>query len=530
VPTCLQRGGLSAQKVESILDLFTADLENEDATVLVERFFCGENPFRLRPLLRHPSGRRVVVHEGLLIDAVRERVEEALKVAHLVDRYFQKRGTQLEVAALRHLKVMLPSGSVRGSFKYFIPCPDHPAEINPDDFTQLVESDGLLLVDDVAIVLEAKSGALSARARAGDPKRLHRDLTSLVTDAASQASRIRVRITTDQGLRLRDGSWLDLSGVREIYSIAVTLEDLAGIATVTHELVLAGLLPSDNLPWTVSVHDLRIISELVERPAELLLYLRRRTMPELTRTFLALDELDLFLHMLSTGLYVEPDPDILVRELPQIPPTVGQRRRFKGQRTEFLTSRTGPLDDWYFHQTGTRMTPADKPRINVEPKLLVLIDDIRDGNEPGWLSTTTTLLSCDTVLRGKFSENGAQLAKLTRKDGKPHTRTAVLGDRAQNLTLLVWASRPQTVPKDVFDARHVRYLAAKKHQIQTARAVIIVFNEDGAFSHLLYDNREPGPDPELDADIQAFGLRELSEMSKSQPPRILRQKTKGRRR
>jgi hypothetical protein len=189
--------GLSAQKVESILDLFTADLENEDATVLVERFFGGENPFRLRPLLRHPSGRRVVVHEGLLIHAVRERVEEALKVAHLADRYFQKRGTQLEVAALRHLKVMLPSGSVRGSFEYFIPWPDHPAETNPDDFTKLVESDGLLLVDDVAIVLEAKSGALSARARAGDPKRLHRDLTSLVTDAASQASRMRVRITTD---------------------------------------------------------------------------------------------------------------------------------------------------------------------------------------------------------------------------------------------------------------------------------------------------------------------------------------------
>ena len=518
--------GLPAPKIESILDLFTADLGDEDATDLVERFFSGENPFRLRPVLRHPSGRRVVVHDGLLLHAVRERIEEALRAANAAERYLEVRAAQLESAALRHLSDILPAGSVRGSFEYFVPHPDRPAETSPSDFTKLVEGDGLILVDDVALIVEGKSGALSARARAGDTKRLRRELTKLVTDAAAQASRVRDRITTDMGLRLRNGSWLDLSGVREIYSIAVTLEDLSGVVTITDELVRAGLLPSDHLPWTVSIHDLRIISELVERPAELLLYLRRRTMPELTRTFLSVDELDLFLHFFRAGLYVEPDPDVLAQELPQVPPTVAQRRRFKRQPTEFLTSRTGPLDDWYFHQTGVRVTPAEKPRINVEPELLELIDTIRAGGEPGWLSTTTSLISGDTETRQRFVRYGSQLAQMTRRDGQLHTMTVVQGVRAQHLTLLVWASRPNSVLADEFDSRQLRYLAAKKHQVQAVRAVMMIFDEEGAFSHLLYDNRQLGPDSQLDDDVNALGLKQLTEMNQARATRVAQQRTR----
>ena len=110
-------------------------------------------------------------------------------------------------------------------------------------------------------------------------------------------------------------------------------------------MVAAGLLSDSALPWTVSLHDLRVICELIDRPAELLLYLRRRTEPDITRRFHAVDELDFFLHFFAGQLYAEPDPDRVHRELPQLgTPSVRDRRQRRQQGLELLTSRTDALD------------------------------------------------------------------------------------------------------------------------------------------------------------------------------------------
>jgi hypothetical protein len=127
---------------------------------------------------------------------------------------------------------------------------------------------------------------------------------------------MKERIVDDKGLRLRDGTWLDLADVREIHSVVTSLDDMPGIATATAKLAGAGLLPPDNIPWTVSLNDLDLVTQLVDRPAEFLLYLRRRTEPRATEMFMAVDELDLFLLFFRMGLYVEPDPEVASREMP----------------------------------------------------------------------------------------------------------------------------------------------------------------------------------------------------------------------
>lgn len=199
-----------------------------------------------------------------------------------------------------------------------------------------------------------------------------------------QANRMRERILQDNGLRLRDGSWLALDRVREVHAVAVSLDDLSGIATVTSHLVRAGLLPAAHLPWTVSLHDLRIVCELVDRPAELVLYLRRRTEPDVTRKFHAVDELDFFLEFYASGLFVEPDPDRVAAELPQFgEQPAAARRRFRDQRLSFLTSRTDALDAYYFHLLGARQTPAPKPSLNADPGVLALVDGLTSSGVPG---------------------------------------------------------------------------------------------------------------------------------------------------
>lgn len=496
------------------------DLGERTPLEVVEDFLRGDSPLRVRPIVRHASGDRVIVHDGLLLPAIRERIEEELKRADLADQYSKRRGDHLESAALALLAPHLPGAVIHKAFEYFVPDPDALVpQTDPATFSKLVEDDGLLLVDDVAVIVEAKAGALTRQSRTGHSPRLRRDLGKIVTAAANQAERLRERIVEDRRLRLRDGSWLNLQQVREIHTIAVSLEDLAGIVTVTADLVNAGLLPSSHIPWTVSLHDLRVISEVLARPAELLLYMRRRTEPNVTRKFHANDELDLFLHMYATGLYVEPDPDEVARELPQLPPaSVADRRRHARQPTEMLTSRTDELDAWYSHRLGLRNTPTPQPKVNANPELLQLVDALAVRGEPGWLSIGTTLLEGSSKMQHQWAAQGPALAKQTARDGRPHTCTVMGGHRADASFLLVWASLAPGQP--IGDAeRHLRdYLAAKKHQMQVVRGAVLLFDAAGRFVWMLFNNSRPGPAPTLDAEVVRLGLKSVEEMTHRPPP------------
>lgn len=155
--------------VRRVIDLFAYDMAKRDPGSAAEEFFSGHAPFRTRPILRDGGGSWVPVHSGLLLPAVRGRVEQQLRDAGRWDRYAKHRGDYLEKAALDLLVPHFPTATVRRGLEYFVPNPDaRTPELVPGDFTKLVEGDGLLLVDDVALILEAKAGALTDPSRAGE--------------------------------------------------------------------------------------------------------------------------------------------------------------------------------------------------------------------------------------------------------------------------------------------------------------------------------------------------------------------------
>jgi hypothetical protein len=509
-----EASSLEVDVVARVVDLFSTPMTSRTAKEAAQEFFEGRSPFRSAPLLRDPAGDTVVVQHSLLMPAIRERVEAELKSTGHWDRYARHRGDYLESASVKLLAPLLPGCTVYTSFEYFVPDPlASPPQSEPHEYTKLVEGDALLVLGDVALIIEAKAGALTSLARTGDPRRLTSDLRKIVTDAVFQCDRARERIIEDRGLRLRDGSWLGLDGVREIHSVAVSLEDLSGIATVTSNLVHAGILADEWHPWTVSLHDLRIICELVERPAELLLYLRRRTEPDVTRYFHALDELDFFLEFYASGLYVEPDPDRLASELPQFgEPSVAQKRRRKAQPLSFLTSRTDQLDAWYFHQLGVRGTPAAKPRMNANAELVDLVDALHELACPGWLRLGATMLDASGPTQRAFSQYSKDLLAMTREDGKHHSFTVLGGSRAQNAFVLIWASIAPGMPLDMATEHLRKYVTAKKHQVGAAFAAGLLFGAGDPHRPVAvtYDNRRLGDDQSLDELVQALHLQPIA--------------------
>jgi hypothetical protein len=495
-----QHTGYQRSTVEAVLDAFTlTGLTDIDGAL--DRFFRGDNPLRTAPIVTDAQGRRMLVHDALALPAVREVLEARLKAANRKDAYQHHRGDWVENAAIDLLADVLPGANVFRGFNYFVPDPKAATpQTDPGKFTKRVEGDGLILIDDVALIIEVKSVALTAEARGGVARQLRGKLRDIVTNAANQAARLRERIITDKRIRLDDGQWIDVSGVREIHTVAVGLEDLSGVTTATAMLVAAGILKPDNIPWTVSLHDLRIVSELLDRPSELLGYLRRRTQPEATWRYRAVDELDLFLLFLARGLYVEPDPHQAAQALPWSgPPSTADLRRFAAQRPELVTSHTEPLDAWYESQLSATATPADKPRLIADQSLLELVDLIIRTGAPGWLSTTTSLLEGNGKVQRKFGRYAADLAKLVRRDPQHHSMTHLMGETSGKHVLLVWACHGPDEDADTAASYLSQYLQAKKHQTRAYRATCMLFDPTGKhLMRLLYDNRPTGPDPVLD--------------------------------
>ena len=291
------------------------------------------------------------------------------------------------------------------------------------------------------------------------------------------------------------------------------------MTTATAMLAAAGVLSPDSIPWTVSVHDLRIVIELLDRPSELLLYLRRRTHPEATVKYLAVDELDLFLLFLSRGLYVEPDPRQVAAALSRAgPPSPADLRRFTEQQPEMVPSYTGPMDAWYDSQLNPAAPPAGKPRLAADEGLLRLVDQVTGTRAPGWLSTATWLLEGDADVQRVFGRQAAELAERVRADGRRHTATHVIGDPSGKHVLLVWACVRPGDEVGTAETELTLYLQAKKHQMRAYQAACMLFDPAGKhLLRLLYDSRQAGPDPELDSEVARLGLVPIDEMPRLRP-------------
>jgi len=475
---------MSAVVVEAVLDAFTwhpaGDGNVEDA---VRAFLGGDNPLRVAPVIRTESGRALLIHPALTQAAIRERLEMILRSSSGWENYQGHRGHHLEQRTRRAFERLLPGDRARHAFQYYVPANDAEEATGPDQYTKRVEGDHLLLVGDVAVVVEDKAVALSSQSRSAASFRLRKDLTGIITKAAAQAERVVQRIRNDGGIRVHGEGWIDLQHVREIHTVAVSLEDLTSTSTATAELVKAGLISADSIPWTVSIHDLDLIADLSSHPAEFLLYLRRRRHPLATVLYTAPDELDLYLYFLEAGLYVEEDPEVVRSTfafLPAVKPS--ELQRWRSQTPGVVTSRTDPLDAWYFEdylrtRTGKRRLPTAPPKPRMSPSPLSPLIDAIDGCEtPAALSIVATLLSGDVKTQQQMARHGADVC-LGSKDGSvERTITVPIPTPDDGGWVLVWGTCPTGRDRTLWERGRRAYLRAKGYQLGVSRSAMFAYD------------------------------------------------------
>lgn len=470
--------------VDSVLNAFSWQSDTElDAEGEVRRFLSGGNPFRMSPVVRTSTSRAMLLHPALTQGAIRERLELALHTSAGWDHYQEHRGAVLESRTRQAFDRIVGDSRAWHSILYYVPATDLEEESGPSTYTKRVEGDHLIVLDDVALIIEDKAVALSPQSRSGTGSRLRKDLMGIITKAAEQADRLVRRISVDGGLRVHGEGWVDLSHVREFHTIAVSLDDLSSTSTATADLVQAGIIGTESVPWTVSIHDLDLIAEIVDHPAEFLLYLRRRRHPLATILFTAPDELDLFLYFLEAGLYVEDDPVEVRMKYPYLsPPTQAEQARWQNQIPGIVTSRTDPLDAWYFEtyrqEKSGKATVSNSPR---KPRrspssidgLLANVDQLSPF---GRLSIEATLLSGDKRAQARMARYGRDVALGSQNGQLARSITIPVHTLHDGGWVLVWATPSDGADPLEWERSMRTYARVKGHQLGVSRAAVFAFD------------------------------------------------------
>lgn len=494
-----QRTGLAEEPLHALLDRLSIDL---DATSrgLVADFLAGNNPMRIRPFVTRTNddGQRVwlLVQPTWLIFGMRELFEIELSAKPMDQNYMKRRGELLEQRGMRALVSALGPDAALVNVEY------------TDSEHKRFEADGLVLVGNVAIVLEAKSNRITPLARSGAAGRLWLELGPIITKAAEQAERLRALIQEGASLHIRSASsmqadgtveaatrnWdLDTTNISEVFTIALSLEDLNFVATITAELVESGLIPADtSAPWIVNVHDLEVAADLLARPSEFVHFLSRRRKAADKNTVLANDELDYVMHYLTMGLYADEDVDA----------------------TELVTSLTDDLDAWYFYESGQRTTFAPKPTQPLTADMIDTLELLNVHRPHGWLQASINLLEMDVPQRAQLSGATRELRATSKKDRQPHSMyvevNAPVGERFGFVAMSFKAGTPKAVMQD----RFLSYARLRQYasRLGSVSAFAAWQGSESAFDMFLHLDGAWAFDPELDAVVTKTGIRRSGEL------------------
>lgn len=533
--------GMKDSTVAEILNCFSSGTISESAYGACEKFVYGENLLSGKGMLRRGDC-YLAIGDPLPHDYVRPVIEARLKKQSKAwNQYQRHRDRWVETSAGDMLAQLLgiSSPSVR-SLKYRAPdpaadsCDLSQGSVDPFVNSLETEADALIVIDDVAICVEVKAGSITDKARSGNVKRVETDLEKTVGEAAHQASRLETLITEHRGLWNPNGKWMDLSGVQEVHTVVVCLDDWGPLAIATDALVRAGVLKSESIPWLVSLHDLSVISSILTSPASFLTYLRRRTDPATSRLLMASDELDVVMWYIQGGLYFEPDPDLVHKRYPLTKPaTKGDRKRFeKSNIPTQVGTHADPLDAWMYYCEGQTSIPAERPERTQIAEVEQLVDSLCQLKVRGWLRTGADLAAASQESQEFLAEHRQRLVDLTIQDGRFHTSLQTYASAWGHVGFFMGTQPPLRSIEQCAE-RLRNYMRLKSHQLQLDRAMGVLIDTAGEVVWADYANEGHVPDAALDREVAASGLLPPAQMraqTRKPPPARPKKPTKRKRR
>jgi hypothetical protein len=407
------------------------------------------SPIRRRPIVTY-NGLYFTAASHLLIWALKPCIEDALRPGapqslnfdhRLWERYQKRRSDFLVSRGLKYFQDLLPRAQVLKGLEY---------EFTEGNARKRFELDGLILYDRYAFLLEGKSGELSPSARRGGQLRLVDDLKKLVEGPHQQALRASKFINSESRplFYKQDGSTfeLDKHPIKQYFMLTLTLEDLDVYTKELYQLEGIGLFGNAELPWALSINDLRIISETLKFPGHFTHYLKWRLHLNHAKQISAQSEIDWL------GIYIAEGPKLL-----SLPPEYD---------TMNLTTYTTEFDDFYLYEQGERSTPANRPAQFIPDEMMVLLRSLEDIENCEYTATSESFLSLDLEERRRFAEELREFIAEPKK-GKPRAEEIqFLG----NETVVI-------IRSSAADRRDLETIATSAANANGRTAIVLVLSE-----------------------------------------------------
>jgi hypothetical protein len=297
---------------------------------------------------------------SLFLAALQTLFESALKSSAAWERYQNHRAKYGEDRAAAVFAHAFPGATVYRNPKY------------RDAGLQLEgEVDVMVVFERQLFLIEVKSGDFADAARQGVESRVEAVLNDLVTKAHEQAERAARYIDLVPVARFRDGSHvveLRKSDFDAVHLIGITLEQLGHIVNTAGSYLCDG---KPHPPWTVSVDDLDIIVEILNRPAEILHYIKKRQTYLRHPSLRNPDELGFLETYLQTSLQDDPT-------------------RFK-EYTHVMLDPASPTIDAYGNGRAVGAAVV-APMHKIPQEVARLLDKLSETRPNGWLAASISLL------------------------------------------------------------------------------------------------------------------------------------------
>lgn len=340
--------------------------------------------------------------------------------ADLQDRLEKRRGKYLESEITEVIGKVLPMARMIPGAKWSWQGTEY-------------ETDLIVVVDRVALVVEAKSGVLSDVAMRGGSKSMRRHVDELLIAPAIQSSRLRdILLAAGRGecdaIKVTEALDIDAAKIERIIRLSVSLDDLTPFSAGRSTLRETGWLPADvTLPPCIGLADLCVCATILHEPLYFLHYLATRERAQNARIFG--DELDHLGTYLDCGL-----------SLPAMEEDTHQ---------VILTGMSKAVDDYYLSDVLETRPPMPRPR--VEPYLAAVLRTLEERRAATWTIIGLNLLDAIPP-DGKSDVEAVMIVMAERVVATPNLNQAIFragpGARAGALFHVFWqADEPDIVDR-----------------------------------------------------------------------------------
>lgn len=267
----------------------------------------------------------------------------------------------------------------------------------------LEEVDGVVVFEDIVIVVEGKGAPLKIAALRGSVDRFVGQMRDLVSDGSRQLDRDRLHVLSGAPAKFFDASGrcvleIDGSRVRRCYQVMPCFDGLGDVGTAMPRLRELGVLEESANPWIVGLTDLHVVVDVLTKPAELVGYLDFRDRWTRNPRLIIADELELlslFLHQVD-----------LAGKLARLPDG-GQAHAAPSQSV---------LDAWYDGIAGHGLV-VDRPRIRSTNRFRRFVDEVQRTKPAGWLASAAAALQVPLTVGRALDESEGTLARNAKGSG-----------------------------------------------------------------------------------------------------------------